>query len=142
MDNFKIGVGLCTVVVRGNKTLLGYRKSKHGFGRYAPPGGHIEYLETVAGAALREFQEETGLDSFKSMDLTELGWCENVWEETGKHYITIYVKVTIEDDAEPSVMEPDKIVDWKWYTLEEAKELPLLTKKMFEILTHALNGGK
>ncbi len=31
------------------------------FGRWVPPGGHIEPGETFAGTAAREFREETGL---------------------------------------------------------------------------------
>jgi 8-oxo-dGTP pyrophosphatase MutT (NUDIX family) len=45
------------LVERGRVLLVSHNR----FGRWVPPGGHIEPGETFAGTAAREFREETGL---------------------------------------------------------------------------------
>lgn len=45
------------LVERGKVLLVHHNR----FGRWVPPGGHIEPGETFAATAVREFEEETGL---------------------------------------------------------------------------------
>lgn len=54
---------LC-LLVRGNpptEALLGFKKAGFGAGKYIGFGGKVEVGETVAQAAVREMQEETGV---------------------------------------------------------------------------------
>lgn len=45
----------------GTKVLLGFKKVRFGAGKYAGFGGRVESGESVAAAALRELEEETGV---------------------------------------------------------------------------------
>lgn len=54
-------VGVAVVVLKGNRVLLGKRKSKPFAGRWCIPCGHVELGEDIREAAVREFLEETGL---------------------------------------------------------------------------------
>jgi len=58
------------IIEEGRVLLIHHRK----FGKWMPPGGHIEPNETPAEAAIREAKEETGLDIVLQAQ-------ENVWIE-------------------------------------------------------------
>eukprot|EP01084_Bolivina_argentea_P027904 51846_1 len=60
-------VGLGCLILRKNKQnelefLVGVRKSSHGEGLYALPGGHLEYSESWCQCAYQEVLEETNLN--------------------------------------------------------------------------------
>ena len=54
-------VGVAVVVRRGQEIHWGRRKSGRYAGRWCIPCGYVEWGEEVRAAAIREFQEETGL---------------------------------------------------------------------------------
>lgn len=54
-------VSVC--VVRKGHVLLAKRANTKAFGMWSLPGGHIEYGEPVKTAALRELEEETGIEA-------------------------------------------------------------------------------
>lgn len=91
-------VGVAVLVFKDNKVLLGKRKSAHGAGEYASPGGHLEYWESIEQCAKRECLEE---------------------ERYGKkHYLDIGL-VADWASGTPKVMEPKKCAGWDWYDLNE-----------------------
>ena len=51
------------VIIKNGKILLVKRKNEPFKGRWALPGGFVEYGETVEKAVLREVKEETGMDA-------------------------------------------------------------------------------
>ncbi|RLF33327.1 MAG: hypothetical protein DRN07_02895 [Thermoplasmata archaeon] len=51
------------VLIRDGAILLVQRKHEPFRGKWALPGGFVEYGETVEEAVLREFEEETGLSA-------------------------------------------------------------------------------
>ena len=53
----KVGVGV--FVFKDGKTLLGKRKNAHGDGTWNPPGGHLEFNESIEQCAQREVLENT-----------------------------------------------------------------------------------
>ena len=56
--------GTLCIVIRENpdrEILLGFKKVRFGAGKYAGFGGRVEAGETVAAAAIRELEEESGL---------------------------------------------------------------------------------
>jgi 8-oxo-dGTP diphosphatase len=51
------------ICFRGNEVLLIRRGTPPRLGEWSIPGGRVEWGETVAGAALRELREETGVEA-------------------------------------------------------------------------------
>ena len=107
----QVRVGIGVIITRGNKVLVGKRKNSHAAGSYAFPGGHLEFGETPEQCAIREVLEETGL---KVTSTERIKFTNDFFEAEDKHYITLYIKVEVED-SEPIVMEPDKCESWDWY---------------------------
>ena len=130
----KVGVGVY-IMNKKNELLLGKRVNSHGDGLWAPPGGHLEFGEQVADCARRETFEETGIE-LKVCKVVDF-FCNNIFLDEGVHYITLHVIAKTDD--EPSLKEPDKCLEWQWFSLEK------LPKNLFppsiEFLKIAMNTG-
>jgi len=110
-ENIKVGIGV--MIFKDDKILLGKRKGSHGSGEYAPPGGHLEYLESFEDCARRETLEEAGI---KIKNLKFL-CVENSIKYKPKQYINVEFTADWESGI-PTVCEPDKREDWDWYDLD------------------------
>lgn len=55
-------VAAVTIISRGGKVLLVRRANQPGYGLWSVPGGYVDRGEVVEEAAVREVQEETGLE--------------------------------------------------------------------------------
>ena len=110
VDNPKPRVGVGVIVIKEGKILLGKRKGSHGSECYSPPGGHLEFKESVNACAIRELAEETGLTALS----LQLGpWTQDVIDGQ-KHYISLFVFIP-EFEGELQLLEPDKCQGWDWY---------------------------
>lgn len=108
----RVGVGVGVFIVKDDGSFLMLkRKNAHGSGTWAPPGGHIEFGESIEACAIREVKEETGLDI---SDVKQFATTNDIFEE-GKHYITLHVKTAWNGD-EPQIMEPEKCSELGWFT--------------------------
>jgi 8-oxo-dGTP diphosphatase len=122
----KIGVGVGVMILRDGMVLLGKRNEDpekadselHGEGTWTMPGGKMEFGESFEEAAIREVREETGLIVDKnSLRLISVS---NDRKEDAQ-FVTI--GFLCEDfEGEPKVMEPEEIVEWKWF---ETAKYPL-----------------
>jgi 8-oxo-dGTP diphosphatase len=74
------------VCLRDGEVLLLRRGRPPRLGEWSLPGGRLEFGETVAGAALRELHEETGVEAEL---LGLLGVVDGVFPEIGRHYVLI-----------------------------------------------------
>lgn len=104
-------VGIGVIVMRDGKVLMQKRKSKHGQGTWAFPGGHLEFGETPEKCAVRETQEEAGITL---MNPRRGPYTNDVHETEGKHYITLFI-LSKSSVGEPRVCEPEKCEQWKWF---------------------------
>lgn len=116
----KPGVGVGVMILKDNKILLGKRHSNpdkadselHGEGTWTMPGGKLHFQEGLKEGGRREVSEETGI---KIKDLVEL---ISVSNDTvpDKHFVTLGFLCT-DFEGEAKVMEPDEIIEWKWFDL-------------------------
>jgi len=113
MDSIRPRVGVGVMVLKEGKALMGKRKSAHGAGEYAWPGGHMEHMESFEACAKREVREETGLE-IKNIRFLRL---LNFKDHAPKHYVDIAL-VAEWESGEAKVMEPEKCESWGWYELD------------------------
>ena len=114
----QVGVGV--LVVRDRLILLGKRKSSHGAGAWAAPGGRLEFGEEIEACARRELLEETALTASS----VELGpYSNDVFLEAERHFLTVFV-VARGIAGTPQNLEPDKCEGWAWFKWE-ALPIPL-----------------
>lgn len=115
----KVGAGFGVMLLRDGKILLGQRHADpekasselHGEGTWTMPGGKFEFGESFEEGAKREVREETGIE----LDEVKV-FCVNNDRSTDAHFITIgFLSESFQ--GEPKVMEPDEIVKWEWFDL-------------------------
>lgn len=109
--NARPGVGVAVIITRGDAVLLLHRQGAHGAGTWAPPGGHLEYGETLEECAIRETKEETGIDV---ADVRFRAITNDVFVADGKHYITIWMEAGLVA-GEPIVNAADEATEVGWF---------------------------
>lgn len=116
----KIGVGFGVMLMRDRNVLFGRRhddpvkadSALRGEGTWTLPGGKLDYGESFEEGARREVAEETGI-KLHSVRVIAVNNDKNEYA----HFVTIGM---FSDDflGEATVMEPDEIVEWKWFSLD------------------------
>lgn len=129
----RVGVGVLVFDAQ-NRLLLGQRLSKHGEGTWSPAGGHVEFGETPEAAAHRELFEETGL-TVEGMEF--IGFSNDIFPESGKHYVTLYYRCHKPFNQEAKVCEPDKLISWQWFALDDLPQ-PLFRCTQNFLASHTL----
>ncbi len=127
----RVGVGVL-IFNSKNQLLLGKRKSTHGLFTYGPPGGHLEFGESIEQCAIREAKEEVGLvlDNPEFIAITN-----DHFLESSKHYISIFLKARCKNEEKLVNLEPAKVEYWDWFSPEK------LPNNLFLPL-HNLSQGK
>ena len=113
-----IGAGCGVIILNENgQVLLGLKNEDrdladselHEEGTWALPGGAIEYGETFEEAGAREVKEETGID-VNDLEV----FCVQTDKNEHAHFVSVGM-IAHSYYGEPSVMEPDVIIEWKWF---------------------------
>ena len=112
---------LCVGIVarRGDELLLVRRGHGPAAGEWSVPGGRVEWGETLAEAAVRELEEETGL---RGVCGPLVGWTERIVED--HHFVILDFEVTLLDPGEPN--PGGDAAEARWVPLWEVPELRLV----------------
>ena len=130
MENNRPKIGVDVIVRKGNEIILLERKNNFGEWTWCLPGGHLEFGEEIIDCAKREVKEETALDVNNVK--TSL-WLNNIFKDSGKHYVTFYVEA--EGVGGAKITEPEKFRAVQWFGVGS------LPEKLFPSLENLVNSG-
>lgn len=89
--------------------------------------GHVEASETAKEAAIRECNEEIGVD-VKAADL-EFAHLTHHFSESDQNYYHIYFVVK-DYEGTPRIMEPEKCSELGWFDVKELPEPMIPCRRM------------
>jgi 8-oxo-dGTP diphosphatase len=116
----RVGIGI--IITKDDQVLLMKRKGPHGQGTWSTPGGHLDFGETPEGCAAREAKEEVGLDV---VDIRFRAVTNDIFETTGKHYITIWMEG--ESISEPFIAADEEVAEIGWFAWDSLPQPLFLT---------------
>jgi 8-oxo-dGTP diphosphatase len=122
----KVRVRVCGLYWKDEKLLMVTHKGLNSAGSFwAPPGGGVEFGESLESALTREFREETGIEV--KVDRFLFG-CEFIKEPL--HAIELFFEVTgtggfleVGNDPEVQIIEQIKLMDTNEIALIPAEQL-------------------
>jgi 8-oxo-dGTP diphosphatase len=119
VDHKHVRVGVTAFVINPatGDILLNKRACAHGNGSWSLCGGHMEKGETPIQGVIREYMEEAGLDIAEE-DVTPLGFVNDYFTESDKHYVTLFHVTLLPEGQTPQVMEPDIVTELSWASLQ------------------------
>jgi 8-oxo-dGTP diphosphatase len=103
-------VGIAVIVEKDGNVLLLRRQGSHGEGTWAPPGGHLEFGESLEECAVRETLEETGV---VIGDVRFLAVTNDLFLSEQRHYLTVWVEATYQS-GDAHAAYPDKVAEVAW----------------------------
>jgi len=131
MSDVIAGVGV--LIKKDNKVLLGKRIHKAADNAWCFPGGHVDFFEHAAEAAIRETYEETGLTVEKLVLAT---YTDDIYKRTNQHFVTL-VFTAGSFTGQLTLKEPAKFEKWEWF---DWNELPTpLAEPMNQLLIKKFN---
>jgi 8-oxo-dGTP diphosphatase len=110
-------IGVNVLVFKGNLILLGRRRRSGPVGMWCPPGGHLEWQESILACAEREVLEETGVHV---KDLRVGPYTNDINTSDGRHFLSLFLIAEYES-GDVSNGEPQDIKEWRWF---DCKSLP------------------
>ena len=105
------------IILENGKILLIKRRNEPFKGKWALPGGFVEYGEKVEDAAVREVFEETGLNT-KIMDLVGI-YSDPNRDPRGHVVSAVFLLKVLDGDLKGG----DDAVDAKFFDLDQLPEL-------------------
>lgn len=121
----KPSIAVDGVLIRNKKVLLIKRLNEPFKGKWALPGGFVEYGERVEEAIIREFEEETGI---RARVKKLLGVYSDPDRDPRGH--TISVVFLLEGEGEPNA--GDDAVEAKFFDLEKLPSLAFDHEKIIK----------
>lgn len=116
-------VAVGAVIRRGDEILLIRRARGAAVGKWAIPGGRVEFGEGLKEAVAREVCEETGLDVTVGRFL---GWAERIGDDAGPyHYVILDFAAEVKDPA-ATPRAGDDADDVAWVPTNVLETYPLV----------------
>ncbi|MEI6843380.1 MAG: NUDIX domain-containing protein [bacterium] len=136
----KVGAGFGVILENNGKILMGMRhpdpdKADSAFrssGEWCLPGGKLEWGESFEEGAIREVKEETSI-TIKNPKVISVHNCKN----EHAHFMTVGLVAT-EWKGEAKVTEPDEIIQWEWFDLDNLPSPRYFPS--FEVIENYLQG--
>ncbi|MCD6331179.1 MAG: NUDIX hydrolase [Thermoplasmata archaeon] len=129
----KPSIAVDGVWIKNGKILLIKRKNEPFKGKWALPGGFVEYGERVEDAVLREFQEEVGI---KAKIKKLLGVYSDPKRDPRGHVISVVF--LLEAEGEPKA--GDDAADAKFFSLDELPPLAFDHEKIIKDAIREIKG--
>ena len=129
----QVRVGVQAIVRSGDRVLLGLRANVFGHGTWGLPGGHLEIGESLADAACRELEEETGVRALAARVV-----CVTDPDPAANHHMQIGVEI-LDHVGEIQVREPDRCERWEFWPVDALPD-PLFVGSV-EVLRKIRGGG-
>ena len=126
-------VGVAVIVARNGRVLLLKRKGSHGEGTWAPPGGLLEFGESLEECAIRETLEETGL---MISDVQFVAITNDVFASEQRHYLTVWMEGIPTASGQATVAYPEKVEEVAWVPWNA------LPQPLFLPFQNLLSGGQ
>lgn len=109
-------VGCGAIIINDKNEVLLIKRSKdleNEAGKWARPGGKLEFGETVEEAVIREMKEELGIvvEVIGILDVTS-----NIYPDKGTHWVALGFLAKLISGT-PKNMEPDKADEVKWFPI-------------------------
>ncbi len=111
----RVGVGVL-VFNAHNQILLGQRLGSHGNLSWQPPGGHLEFNESLENCVIREAKEEVNI---AIEDIEFIGMTNDFFDDSDKHYISIFMQARLAPNQQVKNCEPHKAKNWQWFALNQ-----------------------
>jgi len=108
------GLGCGLAFLRDGKLLLYRRLRAPEAGAWNIVGGKIDHMERAVDSARREAEEESGL-TIGAVDFLCIS--EQIIADECQHWLSL-IYVTEDFSGEPRVMEPEKLPEFGWFSLD------------------------
>ena len=121
-------VAVAVIVTHNQKVLFGKRRIPGDDFVWQLPGGWIDMGESPLQAALREVEEETGLE----LGAIEFVAVTNNVFSPENHSISLCFEAKCANPEQLALKEPDKCLGWHWHKWQDVEEklfLPLANLK-------------
>lgn len=104
-------VGVAAIITHNGRILLIRRKNVHGSGCWSTPGGHLDFGETPEQCAIREVQEEVGVEI---SNVRLVAFTNDFFETEGKHYLSLWMEGTLVS-GEPKIAADYEVAEFGWF---------------------------
>jgi ADP-ribose pyrophosphatase YjhB (NUDIX family) len=116
-------VAVSAIVQRGDTILLVRRGRGHAVGKWAVPGGHVDFGERLTDAVAREVLEETGL-TVRAERFA--GWVERIGDEPAPYHLVILDFFATEVRPGGEARPGDDATDVQWVPIAALGSIDLV----------------
>ena len=137
----QVKIRVAAIINKKNKFLF-VKLKKEGREFWIPPGGGLEYQETLSECVIREVKEETFLD----IQPEKIVYMRDLIGDN-KHELEIFFYATLvggklTKGVDPEIRENHSLEEVKWMTLEELNKVKFFPEEIIPLLEKISESGK